>query len=127
MYRCDNCKAVQAPGTPQFKRVTTTRAIEYQPRYAANRGGFDDPGGHGTATVHEARLCPPCAGVDVKPRVRVQRQPDVAPAVLDGPKVAATVLADPMAAAAKIYGVTAADMAGGVVAKVQARRGKAAR
>lgn len=64
MFKCDQCELMSAPGETMTRRVTETRPRNYYYRPEANRDGNDDPGGEGTETVSEVRLCEDCAGID---------------------------------------------------------------
>jgi hypothetical protein len=68
MYRCELCKAVQAPRTPCIRVTVETRPTEYPSRPKAHKmrvgrkmKTFDDSGGAGYEIAKEAKACPKCA------------------------------------------------------------------
>jgi hypothetical protein len=72
VYRCELCSSVVPASTPEIRVVVERREREYPARHRANRlierlkgerdqRHRDDPGGHGSEIVHEARVCAACA------------------------------------------------------------------
>ena len=69
MFRCELCDRVSRPGEPSKQLIVETRVIEHprrprtywHPPKDGEKGKWvDDPGGTGTATVRELRVCAEC-------------------------------------------------------------------